>query len=57
VLDAAVGPQICHEIEPLNESTPVTSTTVLSLTSTRASAGSAGIVVAGGCVLSVASTG
>src|SRR6266704_2793550 len=54
---AAVGPQMCHEIEPLNELTPVTSITVLSLTVTLASAGSAGMDDPGGCDVSVASTG
>src|SRR5262249_7649668 len=57
VLVVAVGPQMCHEIEPLNVSIPVTLTVVLSLTNTFASGGAAGMDDAGGCVLSVASTG
>src|SRR3954469_4907649 len=57
VLVAAVGPQMCHATEPLNEEIPVTPMVVLSLTNTFASAGAAGIDDAGDCVVSVASTG
>ena len=53
----AVGPQMCHESVPLNELMPLTVRTVLSLTPTSGTAGSAGMADAGGSVWSFASTG
>src|SRR4051812_47314721 len=47
VLVDAVGPQMCHEIDPVKELRPVTVTVVLSLTAIAASLESAGIVDAG----------
>src|SRR5690242_21426859 len=48
VLDGSVRPQMCQEIEPLKELSPVTAIVALSCTVTSALAGAAGIDEAGG---------
>src|SRR5438309_9422714 len=57
VLFAAVGPQMWNETEPVNDGTPLTVITALSLTRTLASAGAAGMDDAGGRAVLIASTG
>src|SRR5436190_5891238 len=53
----SVRPQMCHEIEPLKELTPLTPIVALSCTLTSALAGAAGMAEAGGLAWLFASTG